>query len=334
MAKDKLANVSETSKHLIDKVNKSVDSASAEELVFLASALNTAKTHVIPERNEELFDKVGTSTWIVPEDVESFCAVLVGGGGGGAQSWAHYGGNGGALAYANNIKVEPGDKVTVVVGKGGQAYNQNGGSTYIQLNGQTLFTAEGGSANGTTPAKPKNGSISCQGGAGGIRTHSGSWQDGGGGAGGYSGQGGKGVYGGTAGAGQGGGGGGGAGYESSTYGFGGGGGVGLYGIGSNGTGGTTPGNSWYNSARTGGKGGSGGFPGAGNCNGTEQVTDGFGNSMTVYHGQGGKYGGGGAGAGSSQSNNSNFGHGGQGGARIIWGEGMSFPNNAQRVSVK
>lgn len=286
-----------------------------------------------------LFDSVGTSSFIVPLGVTSICAVAVGGGGGGKYNWSGSAGNGGALAYANNIPVSAGEVITVVVGGGGVGYQSgsNGGDSLLKrANGTVLFTAEG-SKDSYTPAKPISGSVVAYGGQGGIGGDNGSRQyGGGGGAGGYGtttdgsdAKGGNGGYGTKATAGQKGGGGGGGGYSSSTYAFGGGGGVGLEGIGQNGAGGDlNNGNDWYADGRYGGKGGSNGDNGADNSNSSQNI-----NGRTYYHGCGGRFGGGGGGGGTSVSANSNFCAGGQGGVRIIWGENRSFPNNAQNVTV-
>lgn len=291
----------------------------------------------IEKAGQLLFDKVGTHSFIVPDNVSSICAVAVGGGGGGNYNWAGNAGNGGALAYANNISVTAGEIITVVVGAGGTGYTtvgEGGDSLLKRANNQVLFTAQGGK-NSDTPAKPLSGSTVCYGGQGGIGGNNGSKQyGGGGGAGGYGvtidgsdAKGGNGSYGTKATAGQKGGGGGGGGYDSSTYAFGGGGGVGLNGIGTSGDGGAlNNGNSFYSDGRYGGKGGSNGDNGADNTNGSQSI-----NGRTYYHGCGGRFGGGGAGGGTSVTANSNFCYGGQGGVRIIWGEGRSFPNFAVDV---
>ena len=295
---------------------------------------------------EVVYDKSGTYTFIVPNGVKKISAVAVGAGGGGNRNWSGYAGHGGALAYANDIAVKAGDKITVVVGKGGASGNsssssQAGGDSYLSLNGTKLFTAQGGRGGNTnTRAKYISGAVTCYGGLGGIGGNNGSHQyGGGGGAGGYTGNGGNGTHNARNGSGytsvrqgSGGAGNGGAGYESSTYSFGGGGGAGLYGL----EGCSQPiadvpsnSNSFYNSSYYGGKSGSCGFAGAGNTNSSETLINGRGEAYTAYHGEGGKFGGGGAGGGTLVSNNSNFCRGGDGGVRIIWGKGRNFPNNAR-----
>ena len=160
---------------------------------------------------------------------------------------------------------------------------------------------------------------------------------------------------GTGGAGSGGGG-----YQSSTYSFGGGGGVGLFGEGASGSyTGVRSGfnsNSFYNNSsgvtqHHGGVGGSGGEDGTSNNGGSNNYTN-FGTSdntsefmprtaaeiansvdgtsgkstSTRYSGSGGLFGGGGAGGGTSLGSSSYYCQGGNGGVRILWGAGRSFPS--------
>ena len=160
---------------------------------------------------------------------------------------------------------------------------------------------------------------------------------------------------GTGGAGSGGGG-----YQSSTYSFGGGGGVGLFGEGPSGAYSTIRNgfnsNSFYNNnngptAHHGGVGGSGGEDGTSNSASghsypnfgsvdndstgmprtTAEIaaaTDGSSNkgSSTRYSGSGGMFGGGGAGGGTSLGGTAYYCQGGNGGVRIVWGQGRSFPS--------
>ena len=319
-----------------------------------------------------------TYTWTVPAGVTSFDAVCVGAGGSGVPTWASSAGGGGALAWANAIPVTAGDTILMYAGTD-QGQAQTGGASYIQKNGTTLFTAEGGQYSPTTMsqiAKPVAGTVTpgnIASGRGGLCSPNG--YGGGGGAGGYSGNGGNGGYtnpsnntntsnslnqtiNGTGGAASGGGG-----YDSSTYGFAGGGGVGLYGEGASGDYGTVRSNfhsnSFYgnnNSATNhhGGVGGSGGEDGISNSNTVDTLTHTFGTtssdnthmvkttaglatfnarsdltgSAQKYHGCGGLLGGGGAGSGTSVSNNGLYNRGGNGGVRIMFGGGRSFPNNA------
>lgn len=285
---------------------------------------------------QQAYTSGGSYSFVVPANVGYISAVCVGAGGGGYYNWSNSGGGGGALAYANRIAVTPGETLTVVVGSGG-TWGSSGGDSYISRSGSVFFTAQGGKYSATsTRAAYVSGTVTCLGGHGGLT--SGNGYGGGGGAGGYSGNGGDGCYG-TSNMGQnggnasGGGGGGGTGYQSSTYGFGGGGGVGLYGEGVSGQSkaqqfNNNVSNSWgyfngsdYNTYNGGGNPGSGGEYGAPNNN--SSVTQ---NGRTMYHGEGGRCGGGGAGGGTSVSGNGNFCRGGDGGVRIIWGPGRAFPS--------
>jgi hypothetical protein len=308
----------------------------------LWKGITTDYTSQIPPIGEEIFHESGVFT--VPSGVEKISVVAVGAGGGGAYTWSNYAGQGGGLAWASNVPVTSGQTINITISgssttySGRTPFNINGGDSVVD----GIVTAQGGnygnnSRGGYTIHTSAPG-VTWGGGNGGNNLGQ-SWQGGGGGAGGYSNDGGNGGYGnGTVG--NGGGGGGGGGYPSSTYSFGGGGGVGIFGEGPNGAGGTyTHGNSWdsFPSNYSAGKGGSGGKDGIGQTNsshGGRDITWPDGNDFgeTVqYHGWGGMYGGGGGGAGTSASNGS-FGKGGAGVVRIIWGEGRSFPDNAEYVT--
>ena len=63
--------------------------------------------------------KVTKYDWYVPEGVTSISVITVGGGGSGMAEHDGGGAGGGALAYKNNIAVEPGQKIGVQVGCGG-----------------------------------------------------------------------------------------------------------------------------------------------------------------------------------------------------------------------
>lgn len=277
---------------------------------------------------ETLFSTPGTFTFIVPAGVTQLSAVAIGAGGGGGYSWANSAGKGGALAWAN-FSVTPGQAITITV-PAASAQNTNGGSAVVG----SFFSAQGGTTgNSTTRAAPVAGTVTPQGGFGGLTSQNG--YGGGGGAGGYSGNGGDGSYG-TSGMsvyssanGNGGAAAGGYGYQSSTYSFGGGGGTGVYGAGESGINQSTlpEGNTFTYISSTnngyGGKGGSGGEQGSPNSNTSQTFYN-----RTTYHGEGGRYGGGGGGGGTSVSGNGNFCYGAQGAVRLIWGAGRSFPNAA------
>ena len=263
----------------------------------------------------------GTYSWTVPGGVTSISCVVIGGGGGssgcsGSSQYSGAGGGGGGLAYGT-IPVTAGQTVTIIVGSGGTAgSNSNssaniagtGGESSIAYGGSSKLRAFGGSGGryGTTANAGRGvysvvGSSTPQGGGyggygGGGRNNNGG--GGGGGAGGYGGNGGNGGIGnsGVGGTGSGGGGGGGGGQASGGTQFNGGGGTGLRGQGSNGAGGARNSN---------GKGGSSGGNGE-------------------AYGIGGQRGGGGGGC--EDDTNRSGSAGGRGGARIIWGNGRSYPS--------
>lgn len=236
----------------------------------------------------------GDHTWVVPRDVYSICAVLVGAGGGSTGS----GGGGGSLRWINKLEVSPGQEFIIRVAEA--RANLNGQSSAIFNPGDfvspVIYAGGGYTTANQSDGSPISGNIG--GGNGGIR--GGSEGAGGGGAGGYNGNGGNGSYrsnGGNADSASGAGGGGCADNNTVNPGRGyGGGGVGLFGRGPSGLGGkwgTLP-------ANNAGKGGSYG----------ENGTSGHG---AIY--------GGGVGGGSGWS----FRTGGPGAVRIIWGQGRFFP---------
>ena len=148
---------------------------------------------------QALFTSSGTFT--VPLGVTHISAVVVGGGGGGHYTWANSGAGGGALAYAHDIAVSPGETISITVGAGGGP-GSNGGNSMVG----NYFGAKGGVYSCTSTsnrAVPIAGSITPKGGAGGMS--SGNGYGGGGGAGGYgttfdgmTARGGDGLYGGSA----------------------------------------------------------------------------------------------------------------------------------------
>jgi hypothetical protein len=99
----------------------------------------------------------GTYSWIAPIGVNSVSVVAIGGGGGGSVTNAGvyfgFAGNGGDLAYKNNIAVIPGRSYAVVVGAGGTgAPSQsnaggNGGTSYFNSTGTV---SAGGGTGGST----------------------------------------------------------------------------------------------------------------------------------------------------------------------------------------
>jgi len=275
----------------------------------------------------EKYETAGTFSFVVPDGVIKISALAVGGGGGGAQTWANDAAGGGGMAWADDIPVTAGETIQVTVAN--RAAANTAGQT-SSVGG--YLSATGGRQSGTQYGIGVAGTASDVTINRGGSPYSTSWSGGGGGAAGYTGRGGNGYYGGSGATpynGSGGGGAGGCGYDSSTYGFGGGGGVGIDGEGASGTWGnlsgqsTQPqnnGNSWYSDFRYVGMAGSGGEHGAPNNNSYSTSNKG----RSYGHGSGGDYGGGGAGAGSSMTNNGGFGNGGQGACRIAWSTNNSF----------
>ena len=256
-----------------------------------------------PPSGQAEFTTPGTYTWTAPDRVTSVCVVCVGAGGQGQT----VGGQGGSLAYKNNITVTPGQSYSIEVGETNMETDPNSPTTLVSAFAESSSAfgtvAYGGRGGNNNPGAHQGIGLNYDGGGEGGNGSGDAFFDGGyhfgsgGGAGGYSGVGGD-ASNSSASGGNGSGGGGGGGAPSSNAQSGGGGGVGIYGEGTSGAGGTY-------STDPGGKGGSGGTDGAIKTN-----------SITG----GGLYGGGGAGYGNVTNN-------GSGGAvRIIWGPGRSFPS--------
>jgi len=251
-------------------------------------------------------------SFVVPYNVYFISGVAVGGGGGAKIGLYHapHGGGGGALSYMNGIPVTPGETLTITVGSAGvtgEVTSTSGGDSIIKRSATALVHA-GGGVHGAEAINRGGYVLVGTGGAGGPggKNDSVTFGHGGGGAGGYSGAGGTGGRGssssgedGTSGAGGGGGGGGGS--KAGTSPAGDGGSVGLLGEGASGAG---------------GRGGS--------------------TSVTPYYiglpgddgsATGSTYGGGAGGV----SEDYGGGQATQGGVRIMWGGGRSYPSNAGDV---
>lgn len=303
---------------------------------------------------EALFDTPGTYGWVVPAGVTSIDVVCVGAGGSCGVNNSGQGGGGGGTSYKTGWSVSPGDEFNVHVGRGAfnegslgpgsPAYTTGAGTgehkdgrhgefSYVaRLNQNQVIWSDGGYGGDGDGDSGQHGSGGVGGGHGGYHTGGGSGgaggQDttnyggpGGGGAGGYSQTGGVGASsspggsgaGGGAGAGGGGGGGGQGGQGES--GGGGGGGTGLYGSGPNGSG--APGQG--TNANPGVGGGAGSNANASGMQGT--------NGHHAPAGPSGSGGWPGGGAGGTQSIQ-RPGIGADGGCRIIWGSGRTFPSAA------
>jgi hypothetical protein len=259
---------------------------------------------------ESIYTTPGLHSWTAPAGVTSVSVVAVGGGGGGNYSTSGgRGGSGGGLGWKNNIPVVPGQSYTVVVGAGGGVSGSGENSYFINLSTVAgLRGLTGGTGNSLVAGGGFVGDGGGNGGNAGTSTTTST--GGGGGAGGYTGNGGNGGNNasgnGQNGSGGGGGGGGGGGSADAS---GAGGGVGLLGQGANGTGGDgSEGNAEP------------GFGGSGGTNGSADP------GSSTRPSTGGNYGGGGGGA---DGNTGENGPGGSGAVRIIWGTGVSYPNNAK-----
>ena len=270
---------------------------------------DTSTTPALIEADSVEYTTPGTYSWTAPAGVGSVCVVAIGGG---ASGTIYGGGGGGGLGWKNYIPVVPGQSYTVVVGdaplNGYFANGENGEDSYFIS--PTLVKGGGGRFRiGLYNPDPLGygGDYVGDGGGNGGRSRGGSpfsnyYYFGGGGAGGYTGAGGAGgEYHGqgdsVAAIGQPGAGGGGAGGHGIRYADG------------------TP---------TGDGGGVGLFG---------QGTGGTTNGQPGSGGVGKMYGGGMQGASESDSLNRNRG-GGAGAVRIVWGEGISFPNNARYLPVE
>lgn len=127
-----------------------------------------------------------TRSWVVPKNVYSVSAVLVGEGGGGYGST----GDGGDLRWVSEIPVTPGETLTITVGTGAATTTD----TTLKRNSTLLAVAKSGKSN-TVSSLIDN--VLIGGGNGGkkgfgLASNTGGATGGGGGAGGYLGDGGAG----------------------------------------------------------------------------------------------------------------------------------------------
>lgn len=251
-------------------------------------------------RGEVLFALAGTYQWTVPEGVLSVCVVAIGpGGSSGEQNdplattqWIGQAGAGGALAYANDLPVTPGEVISVVVGDVGQISYFRDNSTVAAGPGGSATTISYQGSNVTVPATLGGTVIAgtgFPGGNGGAGRSSGTFSCTGGTAGGYAGPGANGVAGASTAGNSGSGGTAASGGTDLNFGYGSG-GIGPFGLGNSGTG--------IASAGQGGSGGEGG-------RGTEA----------------GRFG-----AGASVSTNMASLRGAPGCVRIVWGTDRAFPS--------
>ena len=272
-----------------------------------SAASNSATPALIP--SSQIYTAIGTYTWVAPAGVTSVSLLAVGRGGNGGNACAipicccqtlyisGPGGNGGSLAYRNNLTVTPGGSYAV-------GLQSSSGKSYFVSTSYFYAENAGGSGGGSVGSVTAYSGGSGNPGGDDLRGVTGG---GGGGAAGYSGNGGGTGSGGpgsngAAAAACSGGGGGGSGGGNFGSGFapgGGGGGVGIYGKGA--TGGVA--------VRVGTIGATGGNAGSSGGNGSGG-------------GPGGAYGGGGGGAATGGGPS-----GGCGAVRIVWpGNTRTFPS--------
>lgn len=304
-----------------------------------ASASIKAVTVSVPEvAGSQLFSTVGTSIFVVPENVTSISAVCVGGGGGGGRcgtsaarpfGFAGGSGAGGGLVWANNIPVTPGETLTIQVGAGGsggtvlEANAGNGEQSLIIKDsvGSVVIRADGGQGGrGSTSVDALggtgfvntdlvSGTSGVNSGGLGYRARSNFGGYGGGGAAGFEGSGGNAVTGAAGTANSGAAGAGAFTGDAALY-AGGGGGVGVI----NGKGATGAASSDSNKA---------GQAGSGGQNGGNALA-----GLTLPNGgNGGAYGGGAGSADDDVDLNPGF-IGGQGAVYIVWpGNTRAFPSS-------
>lgn len=250
----------------------------------------------------------GTFSWTVPTNVFFICAVCIGAGGKNTAA----GGGGGGLSYGNDIPTTPGETIY------GQ-YGNGGNPSWLSRN-----------SNGSSPLLYGGGGGNGQLAAGDFLYVPG----GGGGAGGYGGSGGNGGNAGTTGTGTtmtGGSGGSSSGSARTGGGNGGSGGTGIVsqspansgtaGFGQNSAYGGAGGNAIVaypnsTSAGDGGDCGMSGGPSTTALSGLPGQNNGYGTAV-------------GGGGGGSYGTNAYGTPGNNGGVRIIWGSGRSYPSNAQ-----
>jgi len=113
-------------------------------------ALNySGLTFTVTNYTAQPFTVPGTYSWTVPAGVTNINVAAIGAGGGGVVTFTGGAGGGGGLSnYENNLKVNPGDSYTIVVGAGGISGNSRGvtgGDTYMYpANNVPIITAGGG----------------------------------------------------------------------------------------------------------------------------------------------------------------------------------------------
>ena len=129
-------------------------------IITTSSEIDILDTSYLAVGQQE-FTTPGTYTFIVPERVNKISFVLIGGGGGQFSNFTNSqnGASGGALAYCNNLFVEEGQDITIVVGDRGLTDSSptDGGNSSIIIDSNKIINAEGGKKSPGGGAAPNGG---------------------------------------------------------------------------------------------------------------------------------------------------------------------------------
>lgn len=99
-----------------------------ENPIFSTGTTGQLGPHKASTHSTSLNGYVNKLFWYVPDGVTSFSVVCVGGGAGGAYTWANQGGGSAGLAWVNEVICTPGEKFEIAVGLG--RYSESGNSSY------------------------------------------------------------------------------------------------------------------------------------------------------------------------------------------------------------
>lgn len=101
----------------------------------------------------KVFDTVGSTSWMVPDEIKRISIEAWGGGGGGGGDDGNGGRGGGGGGYVKkNFSVVPGETLTIIVGAGGAggasggSCGSNGGASSVSLGGVQILSTNGGNA--------------------------------------------------------------------------------------------------------------------------------------------------------------------------------------------
>ena len=174
--------------NIVDQV-LATTSAPSLDVQLANSILNNTNSGLISTVGEVLYSTVGSYNWTVPAGVYNVSVVAVGGGGS-RSNGNNCGGGGGGLGWKNNIAVNPGQIIPIVVGNSlatatcTTAGCGNSGVTSYFLNSTTVaglggtagcgigiggsFVGDGGGNGGSSLAGSYGSGVSGSGGAGGY----------------------------------------------------------------------------------------------------------------------------------------------------------------------